>query len=129
MGAEIRKEDWVKFLEILSKRRFEWKTKIEILSTELGDQILSNNLPLNGITLENKGGATTMDISVRANTKSHQTHSIKNPSRIAFLTADNSHGDIVDVEQEDGTKTLIHFKEPMGLLIGFKVAMAAAAAA
>lgn len=128
MSAEIRKEDWVRFLEILSKRRFEWKTKIEVLSTEFGDQILSDNLPLNGITLENKGGSVTMDISVRVNGESHQTHSVKDPSRIAFLTA-AGHGDIVDIEEEDGTKTLIHFKEPRGLLIGFKVAMASAAAA
>lgn len=119
MNAEIKKEDWVKFLESLSGRRFEWKTKIEVLSTEFGDQILSDDLPLNGITIETRGDSSAIDISVGENTEAHQTHRIENPSRIAFLAADSSHGDIIDIEQKDGTKTLITLIEPMGIMVGF----------
>lgn len=119
MNAEIKKEKWNTFLETLSRRRFEWKTKVEVLSTEFGDQILSDNLPFNGITLEKKGDTITIDVSLGENTESHQTHTIKDPTRIAFLGADSSHGDIVDIEQSDGTKTLITFVEPMSIIVGF----------
>ena len=119
MNAEIKKEKWEKFLEALSRRRFDWKSRIEVLSNEFGDQILSDGLPLNGITMETREGAVTIDISVGEDTRSHQTHSIKDPTRIAFLRADSAHGDIVDIEQKDGTKTLITLIEPMGVIVGF----------
>jgi len=129
MNAEIKKENWKNVFDELSKRRYLWKTRIEVLSPELGDQILSNNLLLNGITIEKNGNATTVDISVGENTESHQTHSIKDPSRVAILHADSSHGDIIDIEQADGTKTLVSFLEPVGLLLGFHEATAFAIAA
>lgn len=118
MDFEIKKENWTNFFEILSKRRFEWKTRIEVLSSEMGDQVLSDGLRLNGITIEVIGDRTSIDISVGENTDSHQTHNIQNPTRVAFLAADN-HGDVIDIEERDGTKTLITFVEPMGILIGF----------
>jgi hypothetical protein len=39
------------------------------------------------------------------------------------------HGDIISLEQTDGTRTLITFIEPIGLLLGFYEARAFAVAA
>ncbi|MGB7210569.1 MAG: DUF5335 family protein [Pyrinomonadaceae bacterium] len=127
MNFEIKKEEWPKFLDALGKRRYEWKTKIEVLNSEIGDQILTVGLPLNGITVETKGDQTSIDISVGENTASHQTHNIINPTRIAFLGAADNHGDVVDIEEKDGTKTLITFIAPMGIIVGYtEVEMVAA---
>ena len=119
MNFEIKKEEWAKFLAALGKRRYEWKTRIEVLNSEIGDQVLTDGLPLNGITVETKSDRTSIDISVGENTGSHQTHNIINPTRIAFLAAAGNHGDVVDIEEDDGTKTLITFIEPMGIVVGF----------
>jgi Family of unknown function (DUF5335) len=127
MNFEIKREEWAKFLDALGKRRFEWKTKIEVLNSEIGDQILTDGLPLNGITVETKDDRTSIDISVGENTASHQTHNIINPMRVAFLAAADNHGDVVDIEEDDGTKTLITFIEPMGIIVGYtEVEMVAA---
>lgn len=127
MNFEIKKEEWPKFLDVLGRRRYEWKTRIEVLNSEIGDQVLSDGLPLNGFTLETKGDLTMIDISVGENTGAHQTHNIKNPTRIAFLAATESNGDVVDIEEDDGTKTLITFIEPMGIIVGYaEVEMVAA---
>jgi len=70
----------------------------------------------------------TIDLSVGDNPKTHQTHSIRDPLRIAYIGKGSCGGGIVSIEQYDGTKTLIYFLEPKGLLLGFKEkAMAAAA--
>jgi hypothetical protein len=119
MDFEIKKENWTNFFESLSKRRFEWKTRIEVLNKDVGDQVLSDGLRLNGITAETNGGETTIDISVGENVDAHQTHNIVNPTRVAFLAAADNHGDVINIEEADGTKTLITFIEPMGILIGF----------
>ena len=119
MNFEIKKENWADFFESLNKRRYEWKTRIEILNAEIGDQTLTEGLPLNGITVETKGDRTSIDISVGENTEAHQTHTINNPSSVAFLAGVDTHGDVIDIEEDDGTKTLITFIEPMGILIGY----------
>ena len=119
MNYEIKRENWADFFESLSKRRYEWKTKIEVLNPEMGDQILTEGLPLNGVTVETKGDRTSIDVSVGENTEAHQTHNIKNPSKVAFLAGADNRGDVIDIEEADGTKTLITFVEPMGILIGY----------
>ncbi len=106
-------------MDNLGKRRFEWMTEVQVIGANVGDQTLSNGLPLNGITVETVGARTSIDISVGETTGHHQTHSIVNPTRVAFLAGDDSHGDVVDIEEADGTKTLIRLIEPMGLLVGF----------
>lgn len=122
MGFEIKKQDWAGFFDALGRRRYEWITKVEVMSSEMGDQVLNEGLPLSGITVERDGDSTSIDISVGENTKSHQTHNIQNPNRVAFLKADESHGDVINIEEEDGTKTLITFIEPMGILVGYQQA-------
>lgn len=119
MNYEIKKENWAHFFDTLGKRRFEWKTKIEVLSSEIGDQVLADGLPLNGFTVETKGDQMLIDISVGEKTDAHQTHNIRNPVKVAYLPADDQHGDVIDIEEADGTKTLITFIEPMGILVGF----------
>jgi hypothetical protein len=119
MSFEIKKEEWPKFLDTLGKRRYEWMTRIEVLNSEIGDQVLSDGLSLNGITVERSGDRTSIDISVGENAGSHQTHHVINPTRIAFLAAADNHGDVVDIEEDDGTKTLITFIEPMGIITGY----------
>ncbi|MBK9527137.1 MAG: DUF5335 family protein [Acidobacteria bacterium] len=119
MSYELKREDWKKFFDILSKRRFEWKTEIEVLSPTLGDQILNISLPFNGITVEEVDGTSTLVLSVGETTDQHQTHTILNPVRVAFLASENDRGDVVAVEEADGTKTLIRFVEPIDLLVGF----------
>jgi len=118
MNTEIEMNKWREFFETLSKRRFEWKTSIEVMGPDLGDQMLSDGLPFNGITME-KGETPAISISVGENPDAHQTHRISEPTNVAFLDADNSNGDIVEIEEKDGTKTLLTFIEAKGILIGF----------
>jgi hypothetical protein len=118
MNAEINKNDWKNFFENLSKRRFEWRTRIEVLSPETGDQVLSDGLPLNGVTMETVGDDIRIDLSVGENTNRHLTHNIVNPSRVAFLKGNESHGDVIDIEEANGTKTLITFIGAMELMVG-----------
>ena len=62
MTLNLPKEKWARFFDDLSKRRFGWTTKIEVMNNAVGDQILSENLPLNGITAEQKGDQNTIEI-------------------------------------------------------------------
>jgi hypothetical protein len=128
MTYEINREDWNRFFDSLSKRRYEWRTEVEVLSPTLGDQTLNISLPFNGVTIEGSGEETRLEISVGDSTGEHQTHNIINPSRVAYLSSE-THGDVIDIEEADGTKTLIRFNEPSQLLVGFAAVEVLAATA
>jgi hypothetical protein len=85
----------------------------------MGDQVLTDGLPFNGITLEEEDGEQTIVISVGENTENHQTHNIKSPVRVAFLATPTNRDEVLDIEETDGTKTLIRFVEPMGVITGY----------
>jgi hypothetical protein len=119
MNFEITKDRWVDFFETLSKRRYEWKTKVEVLKGDLGDQMLSDGLPFNGITVEVNDDKVLIDISVGESPESHQTHNIENPTKVAFLPASEGRFDVINIEEADGTRTLISFIEPAGIIVGY----------
>ena len=118
MTLNIPKEKWAQFFSDLSKRRFGWTTKIEVMNDSIGDQILSENLPLNGITFEQTGDETTIEIAVGANT-THQSHTIVNPGKVAFFGKDEKAGGFVEIEEANGTKTLVHIIEPMPMTVSY----------
>lgn len=117
MTLEIPKDKWTDFFNDFSKRRFGWETKIEILKADLGDQILSEGLPLNGITFEDK--VIKLEILVGESAEQHQTHSIVKPSKIAYLSEGGRHEGTLEIEEENGTKTLIHIINPMPIYVGY----------
>ncbi len=118
MNFEIKKENWGQFFDNLSKRRFEWMTEVEVNNAEVGHQVLSNGLPFNGITVETAGDSVSIELSMGETAGHHQSHTINDPTKVAFLAGDATHGDVIDIEEADGTKTLIRFTEPMGVLVG-----------
>jgi len=118
MTLDIPREKWAQFFSDLSKRRFGWTTKIEVMNDSIGDQVLSENLPLNGITAEQKGDESAVEISVGENT-THQSHNIVNPTKVAFLGEGENIGGIVEIEEANGTKTLIHIIEPMPVIVSY----------
>ncbi len=118
MTLDIPKEKWAQFFSDLSKRRFGWTTRIEVMNDAIGDQVLSENLPLNGITAEQNGDDTTIEIAVGVNT-THQSHTIVNPIKVGFLGIDERAGGYVEIEEANGTKTLAHIIKPMPVMVSY----------
>lgn len=117
MTNEIPKKEWKKFLDDLTMRRFDWETKVEIFNEEIGDQVLDQGLPLGGITLETKGDDTFVEIFIGNDDDHHQTHTIKNPTKVAYLSEINEPSGIVEFEEQDGTKTLLFIIRPMPIVV------------
>lgn len=119
MTIEIPKEKWTEFFNDFSKRRFGWESKIEILDESVGDQILSEGIPLNGVIFEEKSGRSEIEISTGENAERHQTHIISNPTKISYLSKDEYRGGVLEIEQENNVKTLIHLINPMPVIVGY----------
>ncbi|REJ79443.1 MAG: hypothetical protein DWQ47_01520 [Acidobacteria bacterium] len=119
MTLQIPKEEWGNFFDDLTRRRFEWKTHLEVFSSEIGDQILSDGLPLKGVTFEVRGGKEVVEVLLGKSTDDHQTHNIFNTESVQFLPNEGDGGGILEIEESDGTKTLVRLIEPMPLKKGY----------
>lgn len=114
---EIPKEKWTEFLNDFSKRRFGWKTKIEILDESVGDQNLSEGLILNGIINKDKSGNCKIEISLGENIVHHHTHTITQPVKIAYLRETDSKVGVLEIIEATNTKTLISLMHPMPIFM------------
>lgn len=119
MTIEIPKEKWTEFFDDLSKRRFGWTTRIEVLDEAVGDQILSEGLPLGGITFEAKSGREEIELLVGENTE-HQAHKISNPLKVEYLDEEDFLGGVIEIEEENKTKTLVKLLNPMPIYLGYE---------
>ena len=118
MTTSIPKQQWQKFFDGLSQDVGGWRTFVQVLSDDLGAQVLADGLPLNGITFEQKDSEAIIELSVGSSPESHQTHTVKAPVLVAFEGTEDGPGGVLDIEDRTGTKTLIRFTEPAASTVG-----------
>lgn len=112
MTNEIHITQWKQFFDDESHDKLDWLTKVEVLSPVNGVQILSEGLPLSGLTFEDKDKSPQIEILLGKNTAHHQTHNILAPTKVYFRRADENSGGTIEIEEADGTKTLVYLTDP-----------------
>ena len=120
MLTEIPKESWKLFCDQISHDRLDWETSVQVLSRETGAQVLSAGLPLIGLTFDEEEGKEKIELITGTSASIHQTHSIFEPSRVVLEAASEMDGGILDIEDDEGTKTLISFIRPAGFPVKFE---------
>src|SRR5688500_14595678 len=119
MITEIQKENWKNYFDNLSRSLSGWNTTVEIVSDEIGAQILSSGLPFGGITLTEKDGAAVIELSLGVDSENHQTHNITDPVSAVFDGRGLDQGGILDIEDRAGSKTLIRFVPPFPEMVSY----------
>lgn len=112
MTNEIHINQWKQFFDELSREKLDWSTKIEVMDSENGVQILTEGLPLGGLTFEDKNNQPQIEIIVGSGTEHHQTHNIAAPTKVYFRRADAHSAGTLEIEEASGTKTLVYLTEP-----------------
>lgn len=105
MTQQIERKDWKEFFDRLSRERLDWETSVQVLADETGAQYLNQGLPFVGATFEEN--PDRIELIVGSGAENHQTHTIFGPQLVAFET--NGAAGTLDIEDENGTKTLIKF--------------------
>jgi len=120
MTHVIPKNEWKRFFDILSRERLGWETAVQVLDGEAGAQMMSEGLAFTGTTLEEHGDRMVLELLIGSDADNHQTHNIFEPRKVAFERNQNGPGGTLDVEDEDGTKTLVNFYEPMPMMMKYE---------
>jgi hypothetical protein len=123
MQEIIERPNWADFIKEFNRRNDLRATRVEVVGTDLGAQEEENLLPLTGLSLEEKGkDAPRIEISLGGETakdERHLTHMVSRVRNIMSKMGADLREDALLIEDEDGTKTILHFEslpelEPAG---------------
>ena len=120
MTTEIKREEWKSFFDNLSRDLGGWQTAVEVLSDDVGAQVLADGLPFVGLTFEDIDANPSIELTLGEDRENHQTHTIANPKLVAFEGSGIGPAGVLDIEDADGTKTLIRFVQPFPVLVEFE---------
>ena len=105
---EIPRAQWLHLLDDFSKKHEGWMTTLELIDSDLGDQI-EGELPLVGISADLKDHENRIEVILRRGVDEHVTRIINAPKRLWIKAADIPTHEAVEVESEDGATTLVSF--------------------
>src|SRR5262245_41144032 len=112
-SGEIKRGQWARFFDEFSKRNLSRPTRLETFG-DLGAQEEEQNLPLNGISVDEKGtGAPQIEIMLGADSPSderHLTHTIARAARVFTKASADGRDEALEIEDADGVKTLLQFE-------------------
>jgi hypothetical protein len=123
MQEIIERSKWADFIKEFNRRNDLRATRVEVVGADIGAQEEESLLPLTGLSLEEKGkDAPRIEISLGGETakdERHLTHMVSRVRSIMSKMGADLREDALLIEDEDGTKTILHFEslpelEPVG---------------
>jgi hypothetical protein len=115
MTTEVSRNSWKEFFDEISQGLVGWETTVEIVSDEIGAQMLSKGLPFSGLTYEEKGYGR-IELSLGEAAGNHVSHNVQEPVSVAFEGTYIGLGGVLNIEDKTGTKTLVRFVRPFPVL-------------
>lgn len=112
LTREISPAEWGAFFDGFSQQHDGWLTTLELLDADMGAQILAENLPLRGISVDVKDNEHVISINVGESTSEHVNHAVQNPTHVRVkLNSEGAH-EAVEFETTDRLTTLLRFRVP-----------------
>lgn len=112
MTRVIQRFEWKLFFDKLSRDANDWETSVQVINYVEGAQMMSEGLPFNGVTFDDKGAKPVIELLIGSETSNHQTHNITDPVRVAFESTGKGPSGTLDIEDASGTKTLVSLVRP-----------------
>ena len=103
----VPKQEWRRFFDGMSEELLGKRAEIEVSSLDLGDQIISEWVPMIGITYDS--GDDLLDIALDAG-----NHMIRHPREIVVEYAPMGLSSVAVVDA-DGARQVVRLKEPLVL--------------
>ncbi|HZF39158.1 MAG TPA: DUF5335 family protein [Blastocatellia bacterium] len=106
---DIPREQWIRFFDDFSKNHEGWIVTLEVIGSDIGDQEEASGLPLVGISADLKARENRIEIIVGGRPDADVTRFIEKPKRVWVKESRIPGDEAMEVESEDGIKTLLNF--------------------
>ncbi|HEY3026017.1 MAG TPA: DUF5335 family protein [Pyrinomonadaceae bacterium] len=114
MQEVIERKQWESFVKEFNRRNGMRATRVEVVGRDIGAQEEERLLPLTGISLEERGrDAPRLEISLGGETSKderHLTHTVSHVRSIMRKIGTDLREEALLLEDEEGTKTILHFE-------------------
>lgn len=108
-NRQIPRTEWFNFFRSFSQRHEEWPVTVRVVSNRLGSQVEARDMPLEGI-VAGPEKSDPISIHVGCAAARHVEHEVQNPWQVWVEVAEDGAEEALDIESEDGTKTLVLFR-------------------
>ena len=111
---EIPRDEWVEYLDSFSRQHEGWLVTVEVLGAEVGAQVEAQELPLQGVTAELKGGGEdAITVIVGGRGAERVTHTVTRPAHVRVEQSEDGADMTLQIESPDGAATLVRFRSAM----------------
>ena len=108
---EIPREEWVEFLDGFSRQHEGWLVTLEVLGEEIGAQVEAEELRLEGVTADLKGGgAGVISIILGKGGAERVTHNVTQPTHVRVEQTGDGADLALQIESGSGVTTLLRFR-------------------
>jgi Family of unknown function (DUF5335) len=107
---DIPREQWIRFFDEFSKNHEGWVVTLEVIGSDIGDQEQTSKLPLVGISADLKAHENRIEIIVGGRPDADVTRFIERPNHIWVKEPRIPGDEAIEIESEDGIKTLLNFR-------------------
>jgi hypothetical protein len=111
---EIPRNEWATFLDSFNRQHHGWLNVVELLDSNIGEQVESLDRPLLDITAdlkdEDKG---VILILVGRGPDDQVTHLINAPTQIWIKETEEGAHQALHIESKEGTTTVLRFRSPI----------------
>jgi Family of unknown function (DUF5335) len=116
-NAEVAPEEWRKFFQQVSDELRGYDVTIEVLTDEYGDEYQAEKLPFNYLAVDNKDDEDVFIVAVGGRDRRYPPlhHLINHPTRMRADALPPDDPWTIDVEEADGTRTIVTFHSPPAL--------------
>jgi len=109
--VEIPRDQWSQALDEFSKEHRGWLVTIEVVGSDVGDQVALTDLPLVGVSADVKDGENRIAIMAGDEPEAHATHFVESPQRIWIEKSDDPRHDAIAVEDRERHKVIVRFAD------------------
>ena len=111
----IVKERWTSFLRLVRRMVVDRPVLVEVEGLDLGDQEAGRQVQLRGVEYETKGSQRGDILLLLGTDQEREDHRVPQPEHMHILVNDAAQLECLELEDGEGRKTLIYFKQLLAL--------------
>jgi hypothetical protein len=110
--TRIEMDRWLPFLEQFTRENRGAHARLEVFGNDVGYQVVTENRPFDGVSADVKDGERSIWIAFGSTPEDRQTHGIPAVVAVRYLTGEGISGAVLEIEDPDGTVTLLELSAP-----------------
>jgi len=109
---EIPFDQWIPFLAGFTRENRGAHARLDVFGRDFGYQVQTEDRPFEGVSADQKNGERSVWITFGSTPKDHLTHGVNGATVIRVLPATDRTGAVLELEVQDGTRTLLELTRP-----------------